>query len=290
MNIFILRNIKIKINFFVPIILIYFSIIDFFYESIIILITVLIHEISHIFMCFKFKIKIKEIEIFPFGGVIRLESFLIDKPKEEMLISIIGPLTNIIIFLIFYCLSFIYKSNYIIYFITKINLFMGVFNSLPLLPLDGGKVIRAILSKFYGIKNGTRIVIIITYVISSNIIIYLLVRLKLNNGAIYIILLLVFVMIAATKEKRMAAFMFIKEIMTKKYYLKKKKIIDTHILVCLNSISLKSLVNSFLPNKYHIIIVINENGDRLKTLYEEDIINAIIKFGLDIKIEKLLIL
>ena len=111
-----------------------------------------------------------------------------------------------------------------------------------------------------------------------------------KGEGLYLILLFSFVVIAAAKEKKMAAFIFIKEVISKKKLLKDKKVLKTQILVCMESVTLKSLMDSFLPRRYHIIIVIDKDGNKIDTIYEEEILNAIIKYGFDIKIEKLLII
>jgi len=76
-------------------------------------------------------------------------SILFDKTKEkwwkELLVSASGPIINFIIAIVFLFLNSINKRDTIIY----ANLLIGLFNLLPIIPLDGGRILKSMLKKFY---------------------------------------------------------------------------------------------------------------------------------------------
>ena len=94
-----INKITFKVNILLIALIIFYSFFDYFIESILMVSVVLLHELSHVILCLKYKIPVKEIELFPFGGVARIEGFIADNPLQEIKISIAGPLTNIIILL-----------------------------------------------------------------------------------------------------------------------------------------------------------------------------------------------
>lgn len=283
-------GIKFRINLVFILFLLLYIVNGNIIETIIYLITILVHELSHVIACIKLNIKVKEISLFPFGGVAKLDNFIADNPYKEMLISLVGPLTNVIIAVFLLLLSKIIKQNNYLYFGLMLNIYIGFFNLIPILPLDGGRALRAIISLKFGIKYATNRVISLTYLISFFLIIYGLYILFFRKEGMYLLLIAIFIIIAATKEKRMAAFIFLKEIINKKQLLQRKRVLKTQILVCTKEATLKSILDSFLPGRYHIIIIIDNLGNKVETIYEEKILDSIIKFGLNVTIETLLII
>ena len=117
---------------------------------------VILHELGHALMAQRFKIKTREISILPIGGVAQLES-VPEKPKEELLVALAGPAVNVVIAGILYpfvsmnrdmaelqTLSRIGPENFFISLMT-VNLWLALFNLIPAFPMDGGRVLRALL-------------------------------------------------------------------------------------------------------------------------------------------------
>jgi len=119
-------------------------------SSVIILISILLHELTHSLVAQKYGLIVSEIELFLFGGVSKIEKEP-ETPKSEMVIAIVGPLSSLIIgfsFLIVVFLSPIILSPiiYVSLLYTGIsNIGLGLFNLIPAFPIDGGRVLRAFL-------------------------------------------------------------------------------------------------------------------------------------------------
>jgi len=288
MKILRLRNINIKINIFMVVIFILFFLFGYTAEVFIVVLTVLIHELFHSFAAKKFGFSVDEIEIFPFGGIAKFEYLNTVSPIEEIFICVMGPLSNFLIMIIFMGIKSIYNDFYLIDYIIKINKLMLLINILPIFPLDGGKIIRAILSLFIGYKSSTVKLTYITYILCIFMMFYDILY-EVTYNSIYTGLIVVFILTAAKKEKEMAAFVFIKSITRKANDINKKKKMKVHLLVCLRNIRVKEALECFLPNKYHIFIVIKSNGETIGTITEGQLIEGILNYGLDITMEELLI-
>jgi Zn-dependent protease len=122
---------------------------------------VLIHELSHALMAKRFGIQTKEITLYPFGGIASIMAQ--PTPKGELFISIVGPLSNLIIAAALYAWTDIGNiSDQDISKLTLVdrlfitNIALAVFNLMPALPMDGGRVARAVLA-LLNVKNPTRI-------------------------------------------------------------------------------------------------------------------------------------
>jgi Zn-dependent protease len=121
------------------------------------------HELSHALMGRTEGIEIEEIVLHPFGGLARLKTQP-ENPKAEFRIAVAGPAASFIFSLIAFAgmlltatLQFNFGTAFF-FFVGAGNLLLAVFNLFPGYPLDGGRVLRAIIWKRSGnIRDATRI-------------------------------------------------------------------------------------------------------------------------------------
>jgi len=140
--------------------------------------SVLGHELSHALMGRAEGIEIEEIVLHPFGGLARLRNEP-DSPRAEFRIAIAGPAASFL----FGAISFVLMlpammSNYpviggVLFLLGAGNLLLAIFNLFPGYPLDGGRVLRAILWRRTGdIKEATRLAGICGMLIAAILIIF----------------------------------------------------------------------------------------------------------------------
>jgi len=133
-----------------------------------IFVCVILHELGHALTAQRFNIKTRGISILPIGGVAQLES-IPEKPKEELLVALAGPAVNVLIAGILYpfvtfaqdigalnTLSSIGPKNFFVA-LMSINLWLALFNLIPAFPMDGGRVLRAVLGFRLGHARATAI-------------------------------------------------------------------------------------------------------------------------------------
>ncbi len=120
--------------------------------------TVFLHELGHALAALQFGVKTKDITILPIGGMARLEK-IPEKPKEEFVVAIAGPAVNVILAVITgLFINFpapeqladilqggVNASNFFIQFFV-VNIWLAIFNLVPAFPMDGGRILRALLS------------------------------------------------------------------------------------------------------------------------------------------------
>src|SRR5437870_3209565 len=128
---------------------------------------VLAHEFGHIFTARVFGVATPDVTLLPIGGVARLER-IPEKPQEEFLIAIAGPLVNVAIAfgLVLLAGAHLNMSDLATVESTKVslvdrlaavNLFLALFNMIPAFPMDGGRVLRALLAIRLGHLRATEI-------------------------------------------------------------------------------------------------------------------------------------
>lgn len=111
---------------------------------------VLLHELGHALVAQKFRIQTRDIVLYPFGGIAALMGEA--KPLPELLIALAGPLVNVGIaiavsfFIDFSSPEALLENPGVLTRIFIANVVLVIFNMIPALPMDGGRVFRSTLA------------------------------------------------------------------------------------------------------------------------------------------------
>jgi Zn-dependent protease/predicted transcriptional regulator len=129
--------------------------------SLMIFVSVLIHELAHSLVAIRQGEHVKNITLFILGGVSQITEEP-DKPMKEFAMSVVGPLMSLVLAGVFFGVSLVLRPvsaplGAAAGYLALINLILGVFNLLPGFPMDGGRVFRSIVWKVTGnLKKATR--------------------------------------------------------------------------------------------------------------------------------------
>jgi Zn-dependent protease len=133
---------------------------------ILIFVCVVLHEFGHILVARRYGIQAPEITLLPIGGVASLQA-LPQKPSQEFAIAIAGPAVNFVIAIVLLLLVGQFNSADLARLddpqvsltarLADANLFLAIFNLIPAFPMDGGRVLRALLAMKLGRPRATRI-------------------------------------------------------------------------------------------------------------------------------------
>lgn len=118
-----------------------------FTEIITLFVIVLWHELGHVIAALRYGWTIREVKLLPFGGVVEVEEAGTLPVREEVWVAIAGPVQNVILAGIAFVLGHIgwIDSGWADDFV-RVNVLIGLFNLLPILPLDGGRILQAWIS------------------------------------------------------------------------------------------------------------------------------------------------
>jgi stage IV sporulation protein FB len=116
----------------------------YWFEFIVMFAVVVLHECGHWWAAHWYGWQVQKIRILPFGGELIVARQRLVSVREEIVVALAGPLVNVLLiaFALFFNWCGLIAEPYSAYFI-QANVIIGLFNLLPILPLDGGKVLLA---------------------------------------------------------------------------------------------------------------------------------------------------
>ena len=128
-----------------------------FFTSFLLFLSVLLHELAHSFVAIGEGLKVRDITLFFLGGMANLEKECATS-KGSLKIAISGPVVSLLLAFLMISLSNSFVgSNLILSNLFKqvgsLNLLIGVFNLLPIMPLDGGMILKSLIWHFTGSKR-----------------------------------------------------------------------------------------------------------------------------------------
>lgn len=239
-----------------------------------IFLTVFLHELGHALAAKNFNIQTKDITLLPIGGIARIER-IPEKPGEELIVAFAGPLVNLLI--AFCCWFFITipamdeltkalsgpvgPHNFLLVFFI-VNVWLAVFNLVPAFPMDGGRVLRALLSFITERYKATTIAARIGQILAFGFIL-----LGFSNNP-FLILIGLFILFGAQAEMEMVTTNFL---LTGKYIgditMQKYETLD-------GNENIGDAVNKLLNGTAKSFLVV-QNGLPCGTLNRNEIIKAL---------------
>jgi Zn-dependent protease/predicted transcriptional regulator len=174
---------------------------------------VILHELGHSFMALEFDVPIEQIVLLPIGGVAQMGR-IPDKPVQEFLVAIAGPAVNFVLAILLGVFALVFSINLdaqqmiqtvrgmgslefapIFSYVFATNIFLGVFNLLPAFPMDGGRVLRALLATRLNYVRATSIAVTVGQGLA-----WLMGLWGFLGGGFFLILIAIFIYIGASQE------------------------------------------------------------------------------------------
>lgn len=249
---------------------------------------VTLHELCHALQAKKFGVRVDTIVLLPIGGVASMGS-IPDKPYQEFRIAIAGPLFNIILAAILYYPAYHFLGpdiffsmslatwSHVVAYLYWLNIMLAVFNLLPAFPMDGGRVLRALLARVMTLQKATRIAVNFGYFF-----IFVFAAWGLMSGNIWLLIIAFFVYISASQE---ASHVEITETLKR---FKVKDILPNEYLSVSPDTRLSKILEMIFHSHQEDFPVL-ENGLFVGIVARAGIISAIHQFGVEKTVKDIMV-
>lgn len=250
---------------------------------------VLLHESAHVLVAKRHGLGVKNIEIFPFGGVARLEGLMEVDTKVETRIAIAGPLSNFLLVGLTILLrgQGVWGEEFSLFFIRG-NIMLALFNLLPALPLDGGRVYRAFLARRMGYRQATERAAGLGRFLGLALVAIGLGGIIAGMPTYPLVIIGPFIYLSASKERELAGYAFAYYLARKKDELRKQGILTTEQLVVTEETKVGEVIKHFLPKKYHVILLMNKELNLEGIITESEILDGLMEQGMDFPLKHIL--
>ncbi len=245
-----------------------------------------LHELAHVFCARCMNVPISRITILPFGVAARLTSSHMQNSEKEFFIAFSGPLTNLILFWIStFVLKYI-NTSYIVFF-ADVNLSMAALNLLPILPLDGGRMLKAVLTLHFGFMKAYNAVLklsrtLIVLLIISGVSLFFVTGFNFS-----LILVSAFLLQNLTYEKNTLSHIAFREITENTSKLERKKIFFTKTFCVSEELPISSILKLLSYDYFCVFYVIDKNHKVSKIITETHVLNSMAQHSVKTKFSQI---
>ena len=261
-----------------PVLLLFLSVNGAYYFVAAYLLVLFLHESAHLLCAVAMHIPVAQIELTPFGGSMQIPFVEALPRRKAFFLSSAGVLCNLLVgtfaFIISIRLSFLHPL--LLYFI-QCNLLMLCINLLPVLPLDGGRMLLAILAKYFDRSRILHILLTAGRVLSAALLIFGIYNAFLGSFRSFPILLAFYLLYAAAIEEKTGISRYLASFMARRIRIEKHKTLPVYALCAAASMSVFMLLPQLHPGAYHIIYIIDENSlSVIGQLQENELLSAVL--------------
>lgn len=238
-----------------------------------------LHELSHIVIASSYGCKFNNFKINVLGAKAEICEIEELSEKRKLNVYLAGPCFNFIIAMMMYILN--YKYNLVIFENSvKINLSLGLFNLLPAYPLDGSRICEILLTRRYLYRKTKSIVVILSIIISIMLFLFgTSIMIFLHKVNISFFMVSVLMIYTSILEKQKTMYIIMGDIFKKLKKLKKYGYIENKSISIYYKKGLVNVLTLVDKNKFNIFYVLDDNMKVVGTVCEDELIEALKKYG-----------
>ena len=227
--------------------------------------------------------------IMPFGVTMQLKNSTISNPQDELKIAVAGPVSNVVMAFVSIVL---HKKGVLCfddaYYLVMLNFGIALINSVPAMPLDGGRMLKAYLTLQMGYIKAYNLTMLITKVTAVLLILGGIALLFLTGFNFSFFMIGAFLIANTLSEQRGKKMILMREILYSRQKLEEVGCENCGNVTLMYDAPAKKVLNNLTYNKYYLINIVNDDMDILGTVTETKLIKCLIDKGVRIKGKDLL--
>ncbi|MGE5544199.1 MAG: M50 family metallopeptidase [Bacillota bacterium] len=249
-----------------------------FVEVLWVILALIVHEAGHVLMALICGLRLLRVELFPFGGQITTEEMVGDSPGREIAVAMAGP-----VFSLFSAgLTYIMEGNLRVAgfsFFMEFSLLLGLFNLLPALPLDGGRILKALCSTKVGLRRATLVGSWSGQILALVLLVAGLYMGYRDPRALNLLLVAGFMGYKAREEMQMLPYGFTRYLLRKRLMPGECGMATGMLIVAHHRVKVSRILYRNLPETIAVVLVIDTQGKVQGVLTERVLIEAMLTRG-----------
>ncbi|HEY8394844.1 MAG TPA: site-2 protease family protein [Thermaerobacter sp.] len=260
-----------------------------FLGQVLLLLAVLVtHELAHLVVARLCGLEVARVELLPYGGVADVRGAGRD-PLVEAVVALAGPLNNLLLLAASVALE---RAGWLatawVPPFQQANLAMALFNLLPALPLDGGRILLAFLRRTRGPRQATVVLARIGRSVAAGLVAATVLAWWLQVLAPHLLAAAATIWAGTSREEQWVGVAAMRALWSKRGRLRRAGLLPVSRLVALEDASLRQVAEALRPGSYHEIVVLDANHRPLAELDEAHLMRGILALGLDARLAELL--
>ena len=243
-------------------------------ELAILMASVMLHEVGHIAAARLLRVRVVELELMPVGGAARLENVWQLRPGQLVGVALAGPAVN---FLIVLCCAACPAGRHapLVAQTIRLNLSVMLFNLLPALPMDGGRIVCGLLARrlpaVAAARAGVRLGIGAACLFLG-LAAYGMVRGSLN---LTLLLAALFMMMTASSELRLAGGAAIESLIARRDELTEESVLPVRVLAVSQETGIRGALSGIRARQIHVFLCFDEKMKLRHVLSETELLDAL---------------
>lgn len=250
-----------------------------FYTSLTAYAVVAVHELFHLFAALAVHERVGSIMVMPFGMTLRLSASVVRHSGKEMFIAAAGPFANILMLAAGQVFKAICGASLALYVFYFVNIATLAVNLLPCLPLDGGRIVKAVLVRKIGYIAAASIMRRISRVITWLLFLLGVLLLVLTRLNVSLLIVAGFLALELTKEQKKNEYIIMQEFLYVKDKLLKKGVMPARSITAKASCHARDLFKMLNDDSFAMIYIIDKQNAPVRIITEAQLVAGILEKG-----------
>ena len=241
-------------------------------------ISIILHEFTHIFVGNRLGCKLSALEFGLTGAKAEITNIEDLLDKEKLILYLSGPTMNLFLGVSLFCLYKVISFS-LLEVCYSVNFSLFIFNLIPAYPLDGSRILELIFSKYISYMKSKKITTYVSYFFSTCFIILFLIMIFLHRVNISLFLIGILIIYSTILEKKWTMYIIMGDIIKKRRKLEKYNFIENKTISVFYKNELLDVMRMLDKSKFNTFYILDEELKLLKIIHEDEILEGLKNYG-----------